>query len=94
MDPKSLIYNKQVSVSSAIAIIDEWLTRGHHYYWDGTPEELKERIKAAGETIAYHRLIEAVDSVETHKMPGHANKGLGYFKQEFKKLANGNSSNN
>jgi hypothetical protein len=85
MDPKSPLFKKTLPTSEVIRIIDEWVERGNLYYWNMSPEELKNEIPING-IISYGEFSKIIAGAKTSKMIGCANRGLEYFKQEFKRL--------
>lgn len=72
-----------VNRTALVEVVNNWLAKGHLYHWAGTPQELLERIERASisDEIEYHTLTSILESMETTKMIGTANKGLVYFRE-------------
>ena len=93
MDPKSKIAQATLDTVEAVQIINEWLDKGHTYYWERNPDALKADVilnnsRKGKENIDEISLLDfanLLDGCRTSKMPGNANRGLEYMKQEFKR---------
>lgn len=86
--------DKKIYLYDAIKIINEWLALGKPYYWKETPEFIIYHLKKLAENtpdnmIKYHDAVKVLNKAATIKLPGRANVGLEYFKQEWKKLYRG-----
>lgn len=86
MDPKSPLYNKEISTAAAIQVIDDWLSKNQSYMWAVEPEDLKGWIADQGETIKFGIAKELIEECMTTKMPGNANRGMLWIKEQWKKL--------
>lgn len=80
--------DKYIPLHEALDVIDNWLSRKHNYFWDKPVEYLIEELinKSIDGKIKYHDAVKIVQDCKTSKMPGHANRGLEYFKQIWKKM--------
>jgi hypothetical protein len=86
MDPRAPISKVQLSSLELINDINEWLGKKPFFMWGVEPETLKGWIlENPWRTLPeLHKLLE---DATTTKMPGHANHGLGYFKQIWRSRA-------
>jgi hypothetical protein len=79
----------KVNGVAAVAIVDAWLAKNNEFWWACTPDELKAKIMSEcdvdgniPELKAHAVLLWA----HQRKMRGDANRGFGYFKQEWRKI--------
>ena len=87
MDPKSRLANVPLKSEYVVSLIEEWVSRGHSYYWSMTVEDLVAKIKEHSPTISYRDAIMILNSAYSSKMIGHTGAGLGYIKDRLKGAA-------
>lgn len=81
-------YPYRINVDEAIAVVDDWLQQDRDVYWGMSPEEFKTELMnaAVDGSISLSDAHRIVELAKTSKMHGLANKGFGYFKEEWKKM--------
>jgi len=84
MDPNSKLAQSVLHTSSAILAIHRWFAKGHSYYWAAEPETVIAELRAQGPTVTYMKAVEILSKAETSKLPGGANAGMSWIKQEWK----------
>lgn len=92
MDPRSRISPVLLDSNILISQVREWLARGHSYMWAMEPSELISDLQRHSDNgeISFYRAFQVIENAKTSKMRGDANRGLDYFKHEWKKLATSN----
>jgi len=86
MDPKSPLYNYELSRIDVFNKIDEWIAKGYSYSWKKTPDNFKAEIILSTmdqDHITYGQLHEIIEGVRTSKMMGNANRGLSWILESF-----------
>jgi hypothetical protein len=79
----------RINVEAAIAVIDEWLLRDHLFYWDKPPEWIMIKLRSLVEEdgcVDYYTASRVLNEASTSKMLGPANRGFGYFREQWKKM--------
>jgi hypothetical protein len=73
--------------SEIIGVIEEWLSRGHSYYWATSADMLLFNIRTHGVEgwIEFGLFGRILDGAETVKMRSDANAGFTYFRSEAKR---------
>jgi hypothetical protein len=86
--------NQNIYIYDAIDVINEWKAKLKPYYWEETPNFVIGRMLQNCERnnykfINYHEAVKILQEAETTKMTSHANGGMEWIKQEWKKLYRG-----
>ena len=81
-------YPYRIKTEDAVAIVDGWLTTHPNPFWHWTPEQFKTelRVRSDDGTILLSVAHAIIEKASTAKMHGLANRGFGFFKQEWKKI--------
>jgi hypothetical protein len=88
MDPKSKLYHLELPVTEVLGTMLEWFMKDKRYYWGKTPDEIMTTIHNWPWTnIKYRYAVEILNTARTNKLPGGANAGMSWMKQEWKRKA-------
>ena len=82
-------HQKELLVENAVAIIDMVINNGD-YYWNKTPEWVKEQIVTAAdgnETITYNKCANILIKAETCKLIGSANRYMVAIRENWRKVS-------